>query len=38
MNETESLSQRIKLAAPIVMLGVPFDIVTAAQTIAIIAR
>ncbi|MBI5684038.1 MAG: WecB/TagA/CpsF family glycosyltransferase [Verrucomicrobia bacterium] len=38
MNSTESPSQTVKLAAPIVMLGVPFDVVTAGQTIAIIGQ
>ncbi len=38
MNETDSPSQNMNLPPPIVMLGVPFDVVTVAQTIAIIGR
>lgn len=38
MNEAESPSQNPKLAAPIVMLGVPFDLVTMAQAVAITER
>jgi len=38
MNELKSPSQHIRLPPPIVMLGVPFDMVTVAQTIAIIGQ